>query len=200
MTRELYSSDGKRKYLTSAEQDQFLDAARSLDRAELRTFALTLAYTGCRISEALELTVDRVDMSDKSITFRTLKQGKDADGNLKIVYRSVPVPDELLDALELVHRVRKIQKSKGGGETTLLWKFKRAMASRHVLVVMVKANISGKHATAKGLRHGFGIRMIEKSRNPRLVQRLLGHKSLETTAIYMDLIGDEARAEVVGAW
>jgi len=33
-----------------------------------------------------------------------------------------------------------------------------------------------------------------------LVQKLLGHTNLETTAIYMDLVGDEARAEVVGAW
>lgn len=32
------------------------------------------------------------------------------------------------------------------------------------------------------------------------VQKLLGHTNLETTAIYMDLVGDEARAEVVGAW
>ena len=50
------------------------------------------------------------------------------------------------------------------------------------------------------LRHGFGVRMAMQTRNPRLVQKLLGHTNLETTAIYMDLVGDEARAEVIGAW
>ncbi len=57
-------------------------AANAHERAEVRTFCLTLAYTGCRISEALELTPERVDLSDKSITFRTLKQRD------KIKYRS----------------------------------------------------------------------------------------------------------------
>jgi len=28
----------------------------------------------------------------------------------------------------------------------------------------------------------------------------MGHTNLETTAFYMSLVGDEARAEVVGAW
>ena len=65
---------------------------------------------------------------------------------------------------------------------------------------MEAADISGSHATPKGLRHGFGVRMAMQTRNPRLVQKLLGHSNLETTAIYMDLVGDEARAEVIGAW
>jgi len=62
------------------------------------------------------------------------------------------------------------------------------------------AGIEGAHATPKGLRHGFGVRMAQKTRNPRLIQKLLGHTQLETTAIYMDLVGEEARAEVVNAW
>lgn len=65
---------------------------------------------------------------------------------------------------------------------------------------MEAADISGDHATPKGLRHGFGVRMAMQTRNPRLVQKLLGHSNLETTAIYMDLVGDEARTEVLGAW
>jgi site-specific recombinase XerD len=39
--------------------------------------------------------------------------------------------------------------------------------------------------------------MAMQTRNPRLVQKLLGHSNLETTAIYMELVGDEARAEVI---
>ena len=34
----------------------------------------------------------------------------------------------------------------------------------------------------------------------RFVQKLLGHTNLDTTAIYMELVEEEARAEVVGAW
>lgn len=55
---------------------------------------------------------------------------------------------------------------------------------------MEDADISGDHPTPKGLRHGFGVRMAMQTRTPRLVQKLLGHSNLETTAIYTDLVGD----------
>ena len=194
MTSELFTIEGKRKYLTAEEQGRFMAAANAHERAEVRTLCLTLAYTGCRISEALELTADRIDLPDKSITFRTLKQRD------KVKYRSVPCPDTLIDALELTHRVRKAQRTKAKGKTTSLWSWGRTQATKHVWAVMEDADISGDHATPKGLRHGFGVRMAIQTRNPRLVQKLLGHSNLETTAIYMDLVGDEARAEVVGAW
>ncbi len=114
MSRQLFTSNGKRKYLTQEEQERFLQSASDLDRAEVRTFCMTLAYTGCRISEALELTIDRVDLSAKTISIRTLKQRD------KIIYRDVPVPDHFIDALKLVHHIQKMQKLKGGGKDTLL--------------------------------------------------------------------------------
>ena len=193
MSNELYTSDGQRKYLTQDEQARFLSSASQLDRADVRTFCMTLAFTGCRISEALQLTVERVDLSAKVVRFRTLKKRD------KVEFRAVPVPDHYLDALKLVHDISKRQKLKHGKDA-VLWSFKRAMASRHVDRVMKMASIEGTQASAKGLRHGFGVRMAQKTRNPRLVQKLLGHSSLETTAIYMDLVGDEERAEVLGAW
>lgn len=200
MSRELLTIDGKRKYLTQDEQERFLIAASELDSPEARTLCMTLAYTGCRISEALELTIERVDLSDKTIIYRTLKQGKDKDGSPKIIYRAVPAPESYFDALKLVHGIQKIQRLKGGGKDVLLWPISRVMAWKKIKGVMEAANISGAQATAKGLRHGFGVRMAQKTRNPRLVQKLLGHKSLETTAIYMDLVGEELREEVINAW
>ena len=89
-------------------------AADAHVRAEVRTFCLSLAYTGCRISEALELTPERTGLSGKSITFRTLKQRD------KIKYRSVPCADILLDAIELMHSVRKARRSKKL-KTVALW-------------------------------------------------------------------------------
>lgn len=65
---------------------------------------------------------------------------------------------------------------------------------------MAAAGIKGDHATPKGLRHGFGVRITQKTRNPRLLQKLLGHTKLENTAIYMDLVREEARAEIIGGW
>ncbi len=193
MTRQLLTSSGKRKYLTQNEQERFLAAASELDSAEVRTFCMTLAYTGCRISEALELTPEHIDLSAKAVRFRTLKQRG------KAVYRSVPVPDEYLDALKMVHTIQKRQRLKTG-KTALLWPISRTMAWKHIKAVMALAGIEGDHATPKGLRHGFGVRMAQKTGEPRLIEKLLGHEYLETTAIYMDLVGEEERQEVLNAW
>lgn len=194
MSTELFTFDGNRKYLTADEQEKFIAAANAHERAEVRTLCLTLAYTGCRISEALALDAGRVDLSEKSITFMTLKQRD------KVRFRSVPCPDHVIDALELVHRIRKNQRPSRQVSHVLLWPWGRTQATKHIKTVMASAGIEGDHATPRGLRHGFGVRMAQKTRNPRLIQKLLGHTKLENTAIYMDLVGEEARKEVVGAW
>lgn len=72
MSAELFTTKGQRKYLGEAEHTP-LAAATALERCEVRTLCTTLAHTGCRLSEALELTAERVDLSSQVITFRSLK-------------------------------------------------------------------------------------------------------------------------------
>ena len=194
MSSELFTSGGQRKYLNEDEHARFLAAATALERAEVRTLCATLAYTGCRITEALELTADRVDLSSRAVTFRSLKKRG------KTHYRTVPVPDAYLDTLELVHGLRRAQKAKGAGVEVRLWSWGRTQATKHVWAVMKAAGIEGPQASPKGLRHAFGVRLAMKTRNPRLVQKMLGHASLETTAIYMDVVGGEARDEMALTW
>ena len=88
---------------------------------------MTLAYTGCRISEALELTSEHIDLSAKAVRLRTLKQrGKE-------VYRLVPVPGNYLNAMKLVHAIKKSQRQKN--KTALLWPISRTMAWKHIMVL-----------------------------------------------------------------
>jgi len=195
MSRQLITIDGKRKYLDDAEYARFLSETAKLERGEVRTLCMTLAYTGCRISEALELTIDRVDLSSQALIFRTLKQRGE-----KSVYRSIPVPPDFLDALDYVHQIKKVQRLKRGGKDKPLWAWGRTQASKHIYAVMAAAGISGAQARPHGLRHAFGVRVAKKTRNPRLVQKMMGHASIETTAIYMDLVGAEARDEMALTW
>ena len=135
----------------------------------------------------MELTPERVDLSDKTITYRALKQHD------KIKYRAVPRPDTLLDAIELMHGVRKVRRSKKL-KTVALWPWVTTQATKHIWALMEAAVTAGDHASPKGLRHGFGVRMAMQTRYPRLFQKLMGHSNLETTAVYVDWVG----AEVVG--
>jgi integrase len=63
----LHTAEGPRKYVTAGERDGFLGEAERADRA-VRTLCMTLAYAGCRLSEALALTADRVDLAAGVLT------------------------------------------------------------------------------------------------------------------------------------
>ena len=194
MSNELFTFDGKRKYLNADELNRFIIAANHHERGEVRTLCLVLAHTGARISEALALSVDGVDMGEGVLVFKTLKQrGRER-------FRAVPIPEGTLDALELVHGIRKRQKTKSRVNGGRLWPWGRTQAYNHVKTVMQQAGIEGLPATPKGLRHGFGVRATEKTRNPRLVMKWLGHRSLDTTIIYMDVIGQEEREAAAKMW
>ncbi len=64
---QLYDPEGRRKYLSAAEREAFLSASEKAPR-EVRTLCLVLVYSGCRISEALALTADRVDLAAHTIS------------------------------------------------------------------------------------------------------------------------------------
>jgi integrase len=58
MTAELHDARGRRLYLTGAERAAFLAAAAKAPWPA-RTLGGVLAHTGCRVSEALQLTAER---------------------------------------------------------------------------------------------------------------------------------------------
>jgi integrase len=88
-TMQLYDNQGKRLYLTADERRTFIAAAAKAERP-VRTFCTILHDTGCRISEALALTPERIDLSGKAVVFESLKKRRQG------VYRAVPVPSGLL--------------------------------------------------------------------------------------------------------
>lgn len=193
MPIDLYDQKGNRKYLNGEERLLFEQAAKDAER-EVRTFCLMLLYSGCRISEALELSARKIDFTSKAVVFRTLKKRGD-----KKVYRPVPLPDHFLDELNLVHNLKvKSEKAKTANER--IWKWSRATASRKVQEVMSKAAIKGVQACPKGLRHGFVIHCIQKQIPLNMAQKWAGHSSLTTTAIYADAQGAEERNLAARLW
>ncbi len=185
----LYSHAGLRKYLNAPERQRFIAAAKSYPRPEIGALCLTLAHTGCRISEALALTSASVDAESGFIAIRSLKKRKAA-----IVVREVPAPPELLAALSA-----KMPAHAHAGER--LWRLSRSRAWQLIKDVMQIAGIGpGIHATPKGLRHGFGLHAVRSGVPLNLVQRWLGHARLETTAIYLQAMGIEEREFAARMW
>jgi integrase len=188
-------------YLTTAERKTFVAAAGE-ESSEDHLFCYVLHDTGCRPSEALALTADRVRVETASITFRSLKKrSKDRQGRTKLPkYRNVPVPERLIDQVDLVIDVRRVQGTAAGGAR--LWSMSRPTACRLIKRVMIRAGIEGKQATGKGLRHGYGVAMVTAARPLpiHVLAKAMGHSSTKTTEIYLQVIGQEERELFAGAW
>jgi integrase/recombinase XerD len=189
----LYDSRGQRKYLTPAEQREFLQAAEDAPE-EVRTFCATLVYTGCRISEALALTADRVDFGDGVLVLESLKKRR------RGIFRAVPVPPVLLASLDLVHDLKSARRQADRGFGVYLWAWSRTTAWRRVCEIMQAAGITGLHATPKGLRHAFGIKATTSKVPLNLTQKWLGHTQLSTTSIYADAVGPEEKQIAERMW
>lgn len=194
MASELFDSAGRRLYLTSGERQALL-AAAELGERRTRTLCLTLTYTGCRISEALALTAQRVDLEGRALVFETLKKRQ------RGVYRAVPVPAAVLDALDLVHGVREAQKRRNGGQGVRLWPWARSTAWLRLRRLMQAAGIAeGPHRSPKGLRHGYGVHAITSGVPLNMLQKWMGHAQLETTAIYANALGAEEQGIAARMW
>lgn len=185
---DLLTKRGQRKYLTPEERGTFIAAAKSLRSRPARTYCLTLALTGARISEPLELTPLHIDWASRTLTLRTLKRRR-------LIHRAIPVPDDLLEMIELVHDTgnRKLADHR-------LWNVDRSTAHRWVKEAMAVAGLEGPHASAKGLRHGFAIAALEENVPLNIVSRWLGHSNLQTTAIYANFSGREERGLAARMW
>ena len=188
---DLFDLSGNRLYLNATERADFLTAAARHDR-DVRSFCELLHFTGCRLSEALALTTRRIDFDDKAIIFETLKKRREG------VFRAVPVPDRLLDTLDLVHGIREAHKC---NTDRILWHWSRVTAWRHVKAVMKDANIGdGPHASPKGLRHSYGVTAISTGVPLNMLSKWMGHSKIETTAIYANALGQEQRDIAARMW
>ena len=191
LVRDLQLVDARgRKYLAADERRRFLEAAVRAPRPADQTFALTLAHTGARVSEVLAMCPRDVDLEAASIRIRTLKRRAER-------WREVPVPPELLRALEIVHALRSAP-AKAAGRP--LWPWSRATAHRKIARIMADAGIEGPQACPKGLRHGFGVAAVAAGVPLPTIAAALGHADLQTTAVYTTAAGLEARDFLARMW
>jgi integrase/recombinase XerD len=106
----LHDAQGRRLYLTAGERRAFVAAAATADRP-VRTLCTVLHDTSCRISEALALTPESVDLSGRAVMFESLKKRR------RGIYRAVPVPPALLDTLDMGHGIQEAQRNAADNPT-----------------------------------------------------------------------------------
>ena len=117
--------------------------------------------------------------------FETLKRRR------RGYFRAVPIPDSLVKLL------RRLQPN---DPSARVWNFARATGYRLIKDYMAQAGIAGGMASPKGLRHGFAVACLGQNIPLPTVQKWLGHARLETTAIYLNVSGDEERELAARLW
>jgi site-specific recombinase XerD len=174
--------------LSREEAARLIAAVRNLKHQT----ALSVAYGGgLRVSEVMALKVGDVD--SKRMTLR-IEQGKGAKD------RYVMLSPVLLERLRTWWRVARAQgKMLDGG-----WLFpglnpiepiSARQLNRAVHAAALAAGI-GKRVSMHTLRHSFATHLLEQRVDIRVIQVLLGHKKLETTALYAQVATEILRQVV----
>ncbi|MCW2363054.1 MULTISPECIES: tyrosine-type recombinase/integrase [unclassified Sphingobium] len=184
MNWSVFDEYGCRKYLNRSEMSCFLDSAKTAPPS-VHAFCRLLAETGCRISEALCLTLGRIDPAACVVIFESLKKRK------RGIFRRVPISSGL---------VRLLTDIAGNDRAAPLWRWSRTTAWRHVHEHMDRTHIRGPQACPRGLRHGFAVAALGAGAPLNLVQSWLGHANIETTSIYAVAVGPEEREIVERIW
>jgi integrase/recombinase XerD len=186
------------------EVGRLLAAARTgHDPLALRDIALLeLLYgTGARVSEAVGLAVDDVDLDARSVLLRG-KGGRS---------RVVPLGGYARDALQaylvrsrpmllsLARAAGRAGRSAGGlpGRTAMLWRNGHGgVLTRQGawLVLRAAASRAGLgDVSPHVLRHSFATHLLDGGADVRVVQELLGHASVTTTQVYTLVTVDRLR-------
>ena len=149
--------------------------------APARLLFLIQWRAGLRISEALALEVADLDLDAANPTIR-VRQGK---GNKS---RLVPVHPELADGLRNFMGYSNVKK---GG----LFNTSRSTAWRWLKTSLVDAEklnqvAAGKKVGTHTLRHSAARHWLASGVPINVVSRWLGHASLQTTLIYLEILPD----------
>jgi integrase/recombinase XerD len=179
---QILDAEGRRKYVSPAEFRCFLHVTERMPR-QVQAFCQLVAYAGCRISEGLNVCGYHLGRGE--VVLRTLKRRQ-------LVYRIVQIPEVLAELLKAL--------ADPSAPEQRLWSVDRSTAYRWIKRAMRHAFIIGRHACPKGLRHGYGTRNVLAGTPVNLIQKWMGHASVKSTTVYLDVVGAQERQFAEKTW
>jgi len=167
--------------LSSEEVERFFEHVTGIKQ---RAALMTCYGAGLRISEAVGLKRGDIDSQRMLIRVEQSKGNKD---------RYVMLSARLLAVLRAYFRAVKPE----GEYLFPSWRTHRHMTiatlSQACREAAQRAGLS-KHVTAHTLRHSFATHLLENGTDVRVIQALLGHSRIDTTARYVHV-----QAQVIGS-
>ena len=166
-----------REYLTEAEVEKLLNAARGNRHGHRDTSMVLVAYRhGLRASELVDLRWDQVDFRSAALHVRRVKQGTPS------------VHPIVGDELRALRRLQREQEPKSPFVFTSERgaPFTTAGFARMVERAGIEARLGFK-VHPHMLRHACGYALANRGHDTRALQANLGHKNIQHTVRYTEL-------------
>ena len=182
------------KVFNDIELEKFLSATEHNYYSQFRKFALRdkliftmFAYTGLRRTELINLNWTDINLGNKYLTVRKSKNKNQ---------RIIPLHDKIINLLDLYlkQRLPLTNNSLFVGRTDERIHPNSLKNLFHRYIKM--AGLSGKGYTIHTLRHTFATRLLNKDVSLVNIKNLMGHRSLESTQIYLHVTGKELEESI----
>lgn len=148
-------------------------------------FFAILCFSGCRPGECAKLSVDAVDFGQNCFLFADTKTHDN---------RYVPIHPILMEKYHLKEFVQSkdnyiFPSPRGGLNAEGLPVLSQADWNNNFKKRLFALGIKRKNVSTYSCRHSYITRMLAADVNLFKVQRIVGHRKIETTAIYTHLAG-----------
>ena len=174
--------------LTRRELTSVLESAGRSEDPLASVIVTILLETGLRVSELCDLRLSDLDLEDKSARVRGGKGDKD---------RLVLFTERTVNRIEAWFPVREIRHPMV--DNLLVTQNGDALQSRTIQRIMDRlaedSSIPKGRLSPHVLRHNFATGLLERGADLVTIQRLLGHASIATTRVYLE-ISDQTLREV----
>jgi len=171
------------KYLKWSEVEEL---ARYPDSERDRAILTTLAYEGLRVSELCNLAPDDIDHNGRWLKVVQGKGKKD---------RVIPLHPKVSDAIKWYVGEYFFDLWEGESVFPLSTGTVRYIVKKYAKLIGLPAWVH-PHT----LRHSIAIKMLEETRDLRAIQLFLGHASIQTTTIYLQMAPQDVKRRYLEAF
>ncbi len=145
-------------------------------------FISVLAFTGCRIGEAINLKWEDFDFKGRTVKIRQEKKKGE-------FLRKVPVPSDFF--WSIMGRFKERRKADKPFDFT-------QRNGRYIVYSLTKRLLK-KRYRPHAIRHSYATYIMKKTKDLEVVRRLLGHSDYAIIRAYMNYSQEDLESELRGA-